>query len=338
MKWSIVITIVLIGGVVFAEIDDSGLTGNLQDLNLNKLPGNLSVPGNLPVDLSKAPTMEEAEKLLEEKCKKLGHPEAFETARNGKDELQKCIMNLVNITELTEEMELAKPTGDLDVVFRKYCRKSPDLQNCVTNFTASLDPCLNDQEKESKHLVLNISDSIVKFICYKEGDRIALFIAEGGFECLSSNQDQIQQCVNTTVSKNIPKDEITIDNLPLFVFGEQQCSLQTCVVNALETCSEPTPANIIDSLFNFVRKMTPCSKTTTKTPEALTNQGGKTSNATTTGITYTVVLASVFFSLLATSVQKPRIDTIGITSDEDSLNDNASVISIVSDQKSIIEE
>ncbi|KAJ9593807.1 hypothetical protein L9F63_027549, partial [Diploptera punctata] len=38
------------------------------------------------------------------------------------------------------------------------------------------------------------------------------------------------------------------------------------------------------------------------------------------------------------SVQKPRIDTIGITSDEDSLNDNASVISIVSDQKSIIEE
>ena len=42
-------------------------------------------------------------------------------------------------------------------------------------------------------------------------------------------------------------------------------SLQTCVVSALETCREPTPANIIDSLFNFVRKMTPCnSKSDTK--------------------------------------------------------------------------
>ena len=37
-------------------------------------------------------------------------------------------------------------------------------------------------------------------------------------------------------------------------------------------------------------------------------------------------------------VQKARLDPAGATSDEDSLNDNASVISIVSDQKSVIEE
>lgn len=30
--------------------------------------------------------------------------------------------SLVNYTELLEEMEQAKPTGDLDNVFRKYCR------------------------------------------------------------------------------------------------------------------------------------------------------------------------------------------------------------------------
>ena len=74
-------TFFVLGGAVFAEIDDSGLPGNLQDLNLNKLPGNLSVPGNLPVDLSKAPTLEEGEKILEEKCKKMGHPEAYEAAK-----------------------------------------------------------------------------------------------------------------------------------------------------------------------------------------------------------------------------------------------------------------
>jgi len=42
----------------------------------------------------------------------------------GKDELQECIKSLVNVTELQAEMELAKPTGDLDAVFRKYCRYS----------------------------------------------------------------------------------------------------------------------------------------------------------------------------------------------------------------------
>jgi hypothetical protein len=40
----------------------------------------------------------------------------------AKDELQECFKSIVNVTELQEEMEKAKPTGDLDTVFRKYCR------------------------------------------------------------------------------------------------------------------------------------------------------------------------------------------------------------------------
>jgi hypothetical protein len=40
----------------------------------------------------------------------------------GKDSLQDCFTSLVNVTELQAEMEIAKPSGDLDTVFRKYCR------------------------------------------------------------------------------------------------------------------------------------------------------------------------------------------------------------------------
>lgn len=36
--------------------------------------------------------------------------------------------------------------------------------------------------------------------------------------------------------------------------------LEICVVAELEKCGEPTPANIIESLFEFVRRSTPCSK------------------------------------------------------------------------------
>lgn len=34
--------------------------------------------------------------------------------------------------------------------------------------------------------------------------------------------------------------------------------LQLCVVEELGKCGEPTPANIVESLFEFVRRSTPC--------------------------------------------------------------------------------
>ncbi|PSN52702.1 hypothetical protein C0J52_09393 [Blattella germanica] len=315
MKWSLIIVTVLIGGAVFAEHDDSPFPTNLQDINLGKLPGNLSIPGN--IDLSGAPTLEDGEKLLEEKCKKMGHPEAYAAAvgakdevkkcvmnldvykrqivfsskfQGAKDEVKKCVMNLVNVTELQAEMEKAKPTGDLDIVFKKYCRKSPDLQRCITNFTSTVEPCLDEKEKESKYLVQNISESIVKFICHKEGDRIALFIAEGGPECLSSNQEAIQECVNKTIAKNMPKETLSIENLPSD-FQE----LQNCVAIALQRCEEPTPANIVESLFNFVRKMTPCKNEKLKKE----GRGSDTSGASMSVGMTVMVLLSASLPLLA---------------------------------------
>ena len=41
----------------------------------------------------------------------------------AKEEIQFCIRNLVNYTQIQQEIDKAKPTGDLDIVFRKYCRQ-----------------------------------------------------------------------------------------------------------------------------------------------------------------------------------------------------------------------
>lgn len=35
-------------------------------------------------------------------------------------------------------------------------------------------------------------------------------------------------------------------------------ALQTCVVKQLETCVDTTPANLIESMFKFIRKETVC--------------------------------------------------------------------------------
>jgi len=243
---------------------------------LENLPDNVKdiIPKGL--DVNEVPSIEEGEELLKERCMRYGTNESFDNAMAAKEDVQFCVRRLVNYTEIQKEIEKAKPTGDLDIVFRKYCRKSPMLRNCITNFTESVEPCLSPDERNSKHTITNITDALISFICFKEGDRIALFIAEGGPDCLKSKQEEIQQCINSTFSKYIPKEmPDKKDELPMFKLGEAECQdvdlLQKCVVSHLEQCSEPTPANIVDSLFMFVKKVTPCQQYIVKSGACVTS-------------------------------------------------------------------
>ncbi|OAD57695.1 27 kDa glycoprotein, partial [Eufriesea mexicana] len=139
---------------------------------------------------------------------------------------------------------------------------------CVSNFTTAIEACLEPEERENKKIIQNITDSLLNFVCYKEGDRIALFISANGPECLQSKQQEMQHCIDNTFQgymsqldfKNESLPEL--DSLPSLVFGTKECmdisNIQSCVVRELEKCSDPTPANIVDSILNFIRKVTPC--------------------------------------------------------------------------------
>lgn len=219
------------------------------------------------LNTSALPSVEEAKNLFKEKCTKNGGPGAFENAQQAQLNMVQCFQSLINITELQAEMEKYKPTGDLDIVFKNYCNKRSILRACVNNFTDTVEHCLDEKERENKKIVLNITDSLLEFICYKEGDRIALFISAEGPECFQSKQNAIQDCANNTYGGYIPKTDpsnnlIGLESLPSLTFGTRECndmtSLQTCVVAELEKCPDPTPANIMDSIFNFVKRVTPC--------------------------------------------------------------------------------
>lgn len=91
-----------------------------------------------------------------------------------------CIQNLVNFTALPDEIEKAKPNGNLDTVFNKYCNKRSLALECVDEFILSLDPCLSAEEKDQKVVFVNITKSLLEFICYENGNQIAckyLYIA-----------------------------------------------------------------------------------------------------------------------------------------------------------------
>lgn len=143
---------------------------NVIDLNSLNISGTPDL-SNLNSSMTNA--LEEAKNLFKQKCDKNGGEHAFENANNAKDNLEQCLKSFVNITKLEEEMERYKPTGDLDIVFKNYCRKTPTLRKCVSNFTTAIEPCLEPEEKENKKIIQNITDSLLSFVCYKEGDRIA---------------------------------------------------------------------------------------------------------------------------------------------------------------------
>lgn len=112
---------------------------------------------------------------------------------------------------------------------------------------------------------------------------LLVFIAENGPECFTNKSLDIQNCMNETFKGYMGSEMPTIDNLPDLVLGEKECmdmdKLQICIVNVLEKCSESTPANLVESLFKFVRKETPCNNfTSIATAREQTGRGASDMN------------------------------------------------------------
>ncbi|XP_043281570.1 27 kDa hemolymph protein-like [Venturia canescens] len=290
------VNLALIGGSLGQEeiaLADSVLqkaseVTNLQGLNASALP------------------VEEAKNAFKNKCQTNGGADAYTNAENAAKEIASCMQNLVNVTLLQDEIERAKPTGDLDIVFRKYCNKSPTLKTCVKNFTDTVGTCFTQKERDNINIVQNITDQLLNFVCFKEGDRIALFIAAGGPECFTSKQSVIQDCVNSTFGSYVPAEGLStpnlngMDNLPLLLLDSKECSdierLQTCMVRELETCNDPTPGNIVDSLFNFIKKVTPCENLLSKAraEASVSADIDVVSSASIFGAQFIVIAISVF--------------------------------------------
>lgn len=270
-KYSTIAAVVFLCGLV----GHTNSQENVDDV-INKVsnlvdPKNFNVSGIdlSAINASAIPALDEAKNLFKQKCEKNGGEGAFENASKAKDKVEECIKSFVNLTQLEAEMEKYKPTGDLDVVFRRYCSKTPKLKKCVSDFTDAMEPCLEASEKETKKILLNITDSLLNFVCFKEGDRIALFISANGPECLESKHQEIENCINATFGKYIPPMDanngsfVGLDRIErLLVLGSKECgdisTVQGCIVKELEKCSDPTPANIVDSISNFILRATPC--------------------------------------------------------------------------------
>ncbi|XP_011061018.1 PREDICTED: 27 kDa hemolymph protein-like isoform X1 [Acromyrmex echinatior] len=257
-------------------------------------------------------SVEEGTNRFRERCVKNAGPDAYDLIDRAQVEATQCIQKLINVTELYAEMEKYKPTGDLDIVFREYCSKRQAIRTCVSNFTNTMAVCLDEKMRENKKIVMNITDSLLEFVCYKEGDRIALFISAGGPECFESKTQEILDCANKTFGNNVSK--LDFDGFPLgfenfsgWEFNPKECrnvnKLQSCVVTELEKCPDPTPANIMDSVFNFIKRVTPCENILAESAAATGTQSSASHvGALTIIATLSTVLSVASYSFIPVTV------------------------------------
>lgn len=54
-----------------------------------------------------------------------------------------------------------------------FTRKSPDFKDCVTNYTSVIDVCLDESEKDTKKILMVVTEALLSFVCHEDGDRIA---------------------------------------------------------------------------------------------------------------------------------------------------------------------
>ncbi|XP_068141197.1 27 kDa hemolymph protein [Drosophila tropicalis] len=212
-------------------------------------------------------SVDDIKRMYREKCKKVTGSEnstLYLEIEKATAKMSTCLSKVANLTALQEEMEVAKPTGDLDTVFHKYCQKAPEAENCVKEFNEKIQPCLSAEEKNQQATMMRIGAALLGFACTRGGDQIALFVAEQGPECLEANKEAISHCMNRSFHQYIPKDGQISDLMsrPELLFTPTHCvdlqSFEACVVHHLEQCSEITPANIVQSIFRFVKNETDC--------------------------------------------------------------------------------
>ncbi|KAK8725502.1 hypothetical protein OTU49_017486, partial [Cherax quadricarinatus] len=246
MGWRVtVLVVVLITGIV-------GQQFSLDDV---KLKHNIDDPDDVP-EISD----------WKQRCRETVGEDAVKEIEESGSNVGECIGKHINWDKLQHEINKSIPKGELDLVFKKYCGRRDRFMACVEDFFTKLKRCTNEQEQRDLNISRKAIDAGIDFICYKGGDRIALFIGEDGEECIKSQKDNINTCIEEKVPDiEEGKSNPLGINIRLLSINEENCKkmndMHQCVVKYTEKCNDPTPSNILDSLITQVLKVTPCWQT-----------------------------------------------------------------------------
>ncbi|KAF2361050.1 Protein of unknown function DUF1397, partial [Trinorchestia longiramus] len=143
------------------------------------------------------------------------------------------------------------------------CSYREDILYCVDTMLDTFQTCMTPQQLVDVNVTRRAIDAAIDFTCHDDGDRIALFMAEQGVECVKEHKHNIRTCIEERVpSVKTSMDDPDSLSLDSVIINEQQCeklnAMHECIVQETTKCSDPTPANILDALIVQMLKVTPC--------------------------------------------------------------------------------
>ncbi|XP_063621256.1 27 kDa glycoprotein-like [Cydia splendana] len=182
-------------------------------------------------------------------CTKSGAEDKVPQVLDAIENFEKCSVSLFKDEVLLEEVATAIRNNDLNGVFKKYCARTGRLAACTYSLIDSVGLCVAGADLPAAH---NFIDQLLGFVCHNDGERIALFIQEGGPQCFQQNVGSLNGCAAKVLSE--------IDGVQPV---KERCTnfddLSKCLVETVSTCSPAAPGDMMRALLAHVRQATPCA-------------------------------------------------------------------------------
>lgn len=166
------------------------------------------------------------------------------------------------------------------------CYLRLQVKGCVKDFFDVVDECWQKGDKVSKFI-----DEAVKFYCGDDngGERIAIFFAEGGLDCVQERGEEVKRCVEEkngideeTVHEQLsgnPEDLTDAINKLKVPQSDEICKkiteLHECASIGLKKCKDPTPENLMTSMLRQVGKALECKVAELQRSDSQTSSGAE---------------------------------------------------------------
>lgn len=200
----------------------------------------------------------------EERCLAIGGEKVLRAWQKEQENLIHCFMQEFDFDQIQAEIQEKKKTGELDEVFKNYCGNHVVRgRKCLEKFLEISHRCLHAEDSSGLNVTLEMVDAAINFTCHNSGDRIALFMAEEGMECVDSHKEEMLSCINSSVPEVFQGGDKSSSGMHFYVFQQENCrkgdGIMQCVERSLMQCPDPTPSNLVHGLLRSMREQTPCA-------------------------------------------------------------------------------
>ncbi|XP_063222301.1 uncharacterized protein LOC134530918 [Bacillus rossius redtenbacheri] len=240
----------VIAFLLFAAAGAASLEGLAETTNVSSRITYYTFPefGDMSVYAINVTNATEALKMFMDKCQR--NETNFNQAKYASSELTDCVLSHINGTRL---MQLQ--SQGIQRIGSTFCNMGHAVLDCGEKFLSSVTPCLDDVEKESKQILLNISKYLTNLLC---SDSIFSQATDvySGMECLSKNHATFEKCLLQLSLFEFPEDVKIVRILPDLTGSKEKCSnlknSASCFQEAISKCPASFFGGILQKIVDIV--------------------------------------------------------------------------------------